>query len=87
MADQLFNSLPKISRKFATTMDEFIINFFGGEEAAKSQIHLYILEEYPMEFAVAASDLTKNEISYTTHQQFRLRLKTKEELEAEGSND
>ena len=68
-------------QKIYAEQEKFILSYFGNdEELAKKEIHRYVFETYEIEYEM---DLEASDIIYTVSQQYRLRLKTPEELEAE----
>lgn len=61
-------------------LEKYLLDFFGDEATARSNAHLYVLERHPSEVAVDDSaDSTRLQVT----EQYRLRLKTKEEIAEE----
>ena len=66
----------------AAEMDAQILAFFGGSvDAVKRYAHLYVIET---EMTPIMGDISDLSFTYTTELHTRIRLKTKEELEADN---
>lgn len=66
----------------SSEIDAYLLSFFGSLENAKAIGHLYVLEQKPLKIDTEPdSDGLTFKMSIST--EYRLRLKTKEELEAE----
>lgn len=68
----------------ATGVDEYLLSFFGSEENVREFGKYYVLEYKPSEFETLPD---KDNMSFRVkmNTEYRLRLKTKEELEAEDA--
>lgn len=81
MSDQFHTLSYNAHRQVSTELDARILAFFGSYENAEKFGHLYVLETTPPKFEMnAEKDLA---ISYTMEWEYRIRLKTEEELAAD----
>jgi hypothetical protein len=70
-----------INEQLTSAIDQHLLEFFGTEENARAIGHLYVLETKPIRFeAISGTE-------YVAKQDVRIRLKTKEELEHEDSQE
>lgn len=79
--DFISRILTESADKFSKTQSHYIFDFFGSIENFMEIGHLYIVEEYPVEisrFEIEGFGDDSTTIQFT--QQFRIRLKTEEEL-------
>ena len=81
--DQIHNMTYAPYRELVDTLDAKLLAFFGTYENAQAMAHLYVLETTEPKFDFNASEGLA--ISYSMSMEYRIRLKTPEELAAENS--
>lgn len=78
--DPIRVEIAKAVTNTAKSIDDYLLSFFGTEEAIKEFGKYYVLETDTSEFETLPDD-TNNSFRIQMHTSYRLRLKTKEELE------
>ena len=74
--------LTEKAEEFTKTQNHYVFDFFGSIERFMEIGHLYIIEELPVEIDWAEIEgFGSDETTIRFTQQFRIRLKTEEELE------
>lgn len=80
MIDPIQVAIAQAVTDTASSVDEYLLSFFGSEENIRKFGSYYVLETTPSEFETVPDDKDLTfRIRMTT--EYRLRLKTKEELE------
>lgn len=80
MSEPIQVAISKAVTNAATSVDEYLLSFFGSEENIKEFGRYYVLEYKDSEFVTEPDDANNAfQIKMTTS--YRLRLKTREELE------
>lgn len=79
------DEITKKLNRAAQEMDEALLKFFGSEEELRLKYHLYTIDEYT-EFSGLYSDSDGN-YKMTAQTTWRIRKKTKAELDAESSQE
>lgn len=71
-------------KDLANSYDEQILAFFGSEELAKQYMHMFVIEQGPLEMTtVVGPDSDPLGVTFLAETQIRIRPKTLEELEAD----
>jgi hypothetical protein len=79
---EIHMAITRAAKNIADTMDEQILAFFGSEEQAKAYAHLFVVEQWPVQFSTSPAE-SGNYLTYHADVEFRIRPKTLAELEAE----
>ena len=76
--DPIQVAISKAVTDTASSIDAYLLSFFGSEESIKEFGKYYVLETEDAEFDTTPASENSFQVSMTT--KYRLRLKTKEEL-------
>lgn len=78
--EELRKLLKQDNYKYENEVEAYILEYFGSYVEALQKMHLYVLEEKEIKSSFDFSDFSDDSTKYIMEMEYRLRLKTEEEL-------